>query len=205
MFKEELEYCDVPNCFRTLFLEKKDFFPIEEIRQFGYSKDSMGFFLKYDKFEELQQLSTFPNFNVSAKIFISPCDLPSGITLEEESLLSVSVFYGSVECFKFLLLNGAEVTSSVCVSAVKGGDLEIIQICELEHVDFSDCLQASVAYLRNDVADWLLQNFNVNSFQYVDCIKCLNFPAFTYLHAKGCEVCHPVGTDFDSLTSHVSS
>jgi hypothetical protein len=87
---------------------------------------------------------------------------------------------------------------------VKGGDLDIIQICEQEHGDFSDCLQISVTYLRNDVADWLLQNFTVKEFTYGDCIYSLNFAALAYLHAEGSEVLHPEDTDFDSLKANIS-
>jgi hypothetical protein len=160
--------------------------------------------LKYDKFDELQRLSTIANFDFSATTFISPCDLPPGKTMDKESLLSVSAFYGSVQCFKFLLLNGVTVTSSVCSSAVKGGELEIIQICEQEKGDFSDCLQPSVEYLRNDVADWLLQNFKVNEFTDEDCIGSLNFSALAYLHAQGGDIRNPGVAHFYSLRSHFS-
>jgi hypothetical protein len=197
IFHEKIISWDVPNCFRELFEKKKHLFPIDEIRQFGYPKNSIEYFLKADNFDELQRFSTFADFNFSATTFISPCDLLYGIELENKSLLSVSAFYGSVQCFKFLLLNFVEVTSSVCASAVKCGDLEIIQICEQEHGDFSGCLQPSVAYHRNDVADWLLQNFTVNRFTYEDCIKSLNFPALAYLHAKRGEISHQGGTDLE--------
>jgi hypothetical protein len=204
IFSKEFPSGEIPACFRALKEESKDLFPIEDIREFGYPKNSIGFFLKYYKFDELQQLSTFRNFNFSADTFISPCDLPPETSLNQESLLSISAFYGSVKCFKFLFMNGANVTSSVCVSAVKGGDLEIIQICEQEHGDFSKCLGASVSYLRNDVADWLLQNFEVNEFTFEECINCLNFAAFSYLHAKGGEDNHSVGTVIDSLIESIS-
>jgi hypothetical protein len=58
------------------------------------------------------------------------------------------VFYGWIECFKFLFLNHCEVSESVCESSVRGENLEIIQISEHEHGDFRKCLKENKTLLR---------------------------------------------------------
>jgi hypothetical protein len=187
-FTEKFWDNNYPTCFTPDPDRTEGKFPIEDIRRFGYDSSSIGFFLKFDKFDEIQQLSSLANFNFSSKTFITPCDLPHPTKLPSESLLSVSAFYGSIGCFKFIFLNGIPIRSSVCISSVKGGNLEIIQICELEHGDFSLCLSASVSYLRNDIADWLLNNFSVKKFTLEDCIRSLNFPALLYALSQGADV-----------------
>jgi hypothetical protein len=85
-------------------------------------------------------------------------------------------------------LNDAQIRSSVCQSAVKGGNFEIIHICEQNHGNFVDCLSASVIYQRNDIADWLISNFAVNAYRFTDCFHSLNFPGIYYLLAQGSDV-----------------
>jgi hypothetical protein len=195
---------NAPQCFADQFKKSKENFPIEDIRRFGYDKTSIGFFLKFDNFDEIQKLSTVADFDFFSPTFISPCDLPHPTTLNSESLLSVCAFYGSIECFKFIFLNGVPVLNPVCISAVKGGNLEILQICEQEHGDFSKCLPASVAYLRNDVADWIINNFKPQACHCKDSIQSLNFQALVYLCAQQNNIHETVQIFIDLLTLIIS-
>jgi ankyrin repeat protein len=176
----------VPNCFREGYGAED--FELEGVREWGYEGNSQGFIVKYDDFVGLRALSAHPLFKFDIEIFISPFDLPVDVKSQAQSLLSVSAFYGALKCFKFLLLNGCRVSASVCEFSVKGGSLEVIRISEQEGGDFTHCLPASVSYMRNDIADWLLQNFEVGKFSFADCIASANFACILYLLADEADV-----------------
>ena len=61
------------------------------------------------------------------------------------SLIKVSAFFGSVKCFKYLLMSGAEIDESICLFAIAGGCLDIIHILEQHSFKFDDCLEISIA------------------------------------------------------------
>jgi ankyrin repeat protein len=148
----------------------------------------LGGCLKFDDFESLQALSTHPKFTFEQEILISDYDLPYGTSPTNRSLLSVSGFYGALRCFKYVLLNGCWVSSSVSEFSIKEGHLEIIGISEAEKGDFRSSLGGAVRYMRNDIADWLLQNFEVEEFSLADSIESANFSSILYLLRKGANV-----------------
>jgi ankyrin repeat protein len=176
---EDLENWQIPKCFADRWAAGG--VQLNEIQEFGYEKDSVGFFLKFDDFARLQVQSTDGDFRFDGEICISPYDIRFDEENMEQSLLSVSAFYGAVVCFKFIYMNGTAISPSVCESSVKGGIDEIILICEREHGDFSKCLPIAVRYHRNNVADWLLMNFKVPMFSFFDCIQSTNFPCIFFL------------------------
>jgi hypothetical protein len=133
-------------------------------------------------------LSTHIGFAFESKIFISQIDLPSGSDPVEETLLSISGFYGAIKCFKFLFLNGANITSNVCKTVVKGGKSEILHIIERKKPLFEESLGSAIEYYRNDVADWLLNHFKVGYFSLKECFCSMNYPAMFYLLSQGIEV-----------------
>lgn len=195
---------NVPICFSSLFKTQRKSFPIEDIRNAGYEGSSLGHFLKFDDFDRFQSSSTVSNFDFHAQISLSPFALPYDTEPIEEppklELLAFAGFHRSVNCFKFIFLNGAAISASVCDWSVKGGDEEILQICELEHSDFSNSLPAAVSYLRNDVADWLLASFPVSSFCFGDCFPPMNLPAIFFLISETSEVNEiPISSNHNAL------
>jgi hypothetical protein len=151
----------------------------------GYEPGSLGYVLKYDDRESLIFLSMNPEFNFLAKIYLSDCDLAFGKKLKRPSLIAISAFYGSVRCFKFLLLNGYQMRPSICKNSIRGGNTEIISLCEQEHGDFSKCLPISVQFLRNEIADSLLTVNPVFRFSFNDCIPSMNVQGLCFLLENG--------------------
>jgi hypothetical protein len=174
-----LESWQIPQCFRDRYFAKD--FQLQEIRKYGYEQNSLGCFLKFDNLDSFQVRSTEPAFDYEQEISISVYDIPSHWTPPQQSILSVSAFYGSVACFKFIFLNGSRVSKSVTESSIKGGAEELIKICEREHGDFSECLPIAVEFYRNNIADWLLMNFDVSKFSFLECIESVNFPCILFL------------------------
>jgi hypothetical protein len=175
---------EVHVAFRSDFKTMGKSFPIEEIGCHGYAKNSVQFLLKYDLFEDFGFLAIDLNFNIFRDRYISPFDLPTKSEVEKESLLTIAAFYGSIRCFKFLVLNEMRMDQRTCKWSIKGGNCEIISICENEHGDFQQCLPIAVSYLRNTIADWLLQTVDHPGFSFKECIESFNVPAFFFLFAN---------------------
>jgi hypothetical protein len=167
-------------------------FPIGDIREFGYEKGTLEYFIKFDLFDGFQEIVTRGDFDFHSSSFISPLDLPANVDGTVESLLSFAGFYSSPQCFKYLFLSGLKITAEVTQWTVRGGNYDLIHLCELENGDFTKCLPTAVSYLRNDVADWLLMNFPVHDFTFKETIESANIPAILYLLQNGSDLNSPI-------------
>ena len=78
--------------------------------------------------------------------------------LKERKVQDFCAFYGAVKCFKFLLTNGFNVTPETMLSAVRGGNNEIIQICLNNGQTLEKMLISAVAYHHHDIVEYLIEN-----------------------------------------------
>jgi ankyrin repeat protein len=161
---------------------QRNCFSLEEIGQFSYVKFSMGYYLKYDDLDGLQLLTTIPKYDFNCTTFISDYDLPmQSFEVDLRPLLAVSAFYCSIKCFKFLVINDAIVSKSVCRSSVEGGHLELVRICEQLHGIFTNCLHHAIRYLHPQIAEWIFTNFPPQDYSLMSCIKSMNVVGLWFL------------------------
>ncbi|KAK8882515.1 hypothetical protein M9Y10_045157 [Tritrichomonas musculus] len=84
----------------------------------------------------------------------------------ELTLLEYSTFFGSIQIFKFLLLNGARLTPSLWIFAIHGQNPDIIHLLEEKKIQpldcsFKECLKESIkchyvnitSYILNSISD----------------------------------------------------
>lgn len=119
-----------------------------------------------DDVERLRVLSANPEFEIDKKIE-SPFLSPFYFLTNEYSLLSCAASFGSVECFKYLIQNGANYNNpqketQVSQYAMIGGSIEIIRICEQFNMNFEGTLQSSATFFRNDIFEYLHETKNQN-------------------------------------------
>lgn len=125
--------------------------------------DSLAECLKSDNIEAFQEYASAPDFDFNQ---IIPCTRfeDNYFSSKRPQLIDYAAYYGSIKCFKFLLLNHAELEYRVvdqltfpqCVIA--GGHLEIVRILEQNNCDFNKVLHIAAQYHRNEIFDWLVQN-----------------------------------------------
>ena len=60
------------------------------------------------------------------------------------SLIDFCCFFGSLKCFKYLLLNKCEITKKTLKYSIAGGNQEIINILKENGHSFEECLETSV-------------------------------------------------------------
>lgn len=109
------------------------------------------------------------NFNSASRIQ----SISSIVKGEPLTLIRFAAQNGSINCFKYLLLNHAEFTPSLLFYSVIGGNLEIVRIAHqkvMEHIQverpdlmeksrrslFKDALIQAIRYHHYSIFDWLL-------------------------------------------------
>ena len=81
-------------------------------------------------------------------------DLSSSI-----SLIDFCCLFGSLKCFKYLLLNKCKITKQTLKCWIAGGNKEIINILKEKSNKFEECLETSVKYHRSKLINWLNENY----------------------------------------------
>ena len=144
---------------------------LDSLIQFGFHKSSMEFCLKYDIFEEIESL--IMNNPDKRECEWSPFEWSE----KPKSLdfLSFSGFFGSLKCFRVLLLSGFVINKLVVSNVVCSGSRELFNIVsDLRLESFSGLHESSrfvhlsvVEYLVNQRADVNAKDTNVEFFDLI--------------------------------------
>ena len=126
--------------------------------------------IRNDDIEELQKLVAVNMFDPDKHFDISPFE-SSWILKFKPTAIQLAAFFGSVNCFKFLMLNYDHnlIYESTPLSyySVAGGNHQIIHLTEQINDDFSNVLNSSVIFHQYDIFEWLIENkINQNEYEY---------------------------------------
>lgn len=120
--------------------------------------------IQADNCDQIQTVHAQTNLSLSSKIPFASSQINDGIkhAWQMPSMLEYAAMQGSLDTFKYLLLNGAEITENLSSYAIRGGSYEIIHIVEKEgRIQFKDSdMITAVKYNRNNLADYLADNYN---------------------------------------------
>jgi len=153
---------------------------IKEVSEYGWEKESIGWMIKYDDEDMLLQKSSSPSFNWKEKIVWSPFEW--SFQPFSKQILAVAAHFGSLKCFKQILLHIDQISQPIFLSSISGGNNEIIHICSSSINDSFGIYSASLQYRRYELFDWLISKypqFNMNS---PECIFLMNLRAFFYVY-----------------------
>ena len=144
--------------------------------------------IRSDNIVSLQQISTYHNFDFNQKIVPSLYERFSFINHNNVSLIDYAAFFGSINCFKFLLLNGSDIKNTG-IYAIAGGNLEIFHICEKKNSLTYKSYEISIIFHQNNIFYYLYQN-KVHrpknlSHLGIQCIKSDNYEIFSFLEKEG--------------------
>lgn len=154
-----------------------------EYLDYGYEIGSLEYVIKYDKLEDLRNLSTNPKFNFNLEIRNSSFE-----SFFRGPLISFAAYFGSVNCFRYLLLNKAKIDEDTCAYAARGGNLEIIHLCMQNGGKFIEALNAAAEFHRHDIFNWILMHIGYEMIPLRDCISYGNYETYFYYFENGLDV-----------------
>jgi len=120
----------------SIFLWKKN----------GFLQDSIEYCIKYDDLLGLNRICSNAGFSLNGKVVWSPfewSEKPKSL-----SFLSVTAFYGSLQCFKQFLVLGCSIDQTSAVSSFCGANHDIIHICFPFIFSFADVLEVSLEFFH---------------------------------------------------------
>ncbi|OHT11937.1 hypothetical protein TRFO_18413 [Tritrichomonas foetus] len=136
-----------------------------------------------DDIESFQNYVSTSNADLNSIVKIDSYD--NKYIKENESFIEYAALFGSINIFKYLWMNNAEIIESDLPEyAVAGGCSDIIHLVE-EKLPFSSpmCLEAAVYCFRNDLIPYLFEisgsTFNYNALS--QSIASYNYSAFFYM------------------------
>jgi len=152
-FEEFMEKKTIP----IDFDEPINFFDdqLENKIQYGFIPSSIEYCLKYDDIDTLMSILQNNGVGNDGDVIWSPFEW----CLKPESFdyLSVSGLFGSIYCFKYLLLNGYSVDEMVIQNVIFGGKIDIIHQIIQSVSDFGGLLTKAAESCHFDLVKFFME------------------------------------------------
>ena len=150
--------------------------------------------IRRDSVEEFIAYINRNGISISTKIAPSPFETNSFLISQKSiSLIEYSAFFGSIQIYQYLKMNGAELTPSLWLYAIHSKNAELIHILESDNVnpksdDFDNeylgCFIESIKCHHNDFADYIETNFFIQEekHSYEEAIICNSIKYHNYIY-----------------------
>jgi len=122
------------------------------LTEFGFLPSSIEYCLKYDDIDVFRGLDTSSNVIINW----SPFEWSYKPTYLD--IFSVSAYFGSIHCFKHLMLNGFEIDDRTKLSSICGGSFEIFHLCHKNNFCRENSINFASAFNRNVILEHLIEN-----------------------------------------------
>lgn len=156
---------------------------------FNHSEDLCPYYkaIFHDDVDLLQNIIEHTNFDIQKAIKFPIFKLYNFFS--SPILLEYSAFYGSIRCFKYLLMKSNDVDYSQLLEyAVAGGNIEIIHITENMSHDLNilknvKLLYMAITFMHNELIEYIVDNYGVkiDGECYILCINNANYAAMIML------------------------
>lgn len=165
-------YFKVKKFIRSFYPDNIDKY--KEMRNYGKPNDILTNALRNDDIDSLQLLISKKLIDVTVEkvpFYIFEVFVPNGLT----NFIDYAAAYGSVKCFKYLLLNHCSIDLNTYKMAVFGGNVEIIKIVDQKANELDlfsdtelnnfikndskliDIIIPAIIKHRNDIFDWIFE------------------------------------------------
>lgn len=178
--KEINDFCPQNDEFDQIVSEyrKNNWYLYDDIMKNGFESNSPGYAIKNDDVELLRDITTNNDYDFNQMI--------GGEFFEtnKKSLITTAAYYGSINCFKFLILNKAKIDAATAEASIYGGNHEIIRLCQDEKVDCSSFISASIISHRDDLFEWANESCDCKQPSLYECASSINYRALLYYVGK---------------------
>jgi len=157
-FDDYVKTLKIPIMFHKEFFE--DLENVSRFFDYGFPTNSIEFCLKYDDLSSLKRFFEDPCFEKAQKIEWSPFEwalAPSG----KLNCLEFSGYFGSITCFKYLLMNGFSVDDCTTGVSTCSGSVDIYHICSRNMTDPKLAIQYSSMFNNVGILQNILESINL--------------------------------------------
>lgn len=132
-------------------------------RNEGLNPQSLAHSIIIDDVNKFQEICSKSNISYNSIIHHSFLDSNTFIEKSDLTLIEYSAYYGSLNIFKFLLMNSVTFSKKLPLYAVVGGNYEIIHILEKnDEIKFTqESIEIAVLFHRNELVEYLRENYNL--------------------------------------------
>ena len=174
-------------------LNVRNIIPYEgaDIHVFDFAdEETVGRAIFEDDIDLLQRIIAVHSNEGKEQIFQINHFFPKNSYLERSNAnrIEIAALFGSIKCFKYLMIIGDEINEDACKFAVSGGNNEIIHLCEQKGLQFEDCLLFSSMFHRFEIFEWLNMHFKYVEIPLVDLIRYYNEPLFYLYSMSGLDI-----------------
>ena len=153
----------------------------EENRKIGENDNYICKLIRNDLIDEFINYVNSKNIQLSTTIENSIYETNPLLNKKNPTLIEYSAFFGSIQIFKYLLLNKVEITESLLIYSIHGCNSELIHLLEenlnqISNYLYSKSISESIKCHHNDLADYFINNNqNNNEIVLYDGIKYYNY------------------------------
>ncbi|KAK8890285.1 hypothetical protein M9Y10_035058 [Tritrichomonas musculus] len=145
------------------------FHNFEEKRLEGENEDFICSLIREDSVEEFIEYVNRKSISVNSEITPSIFETnPFLIDNKNTTLIEYSAFFGSLQIFQYLVLNGAELKPELWLYAIHSRNAELIHLLENYGVKppngkYEKCLSESIKCHHNEIADYIENNYMIEN------------------------------------------
>ena len=161
--KDHKYYDESINKFQEL-LPLKDDNVHDVLRRKGQNEDEFACFIENDDIINFRKYFCLENHSPNDLIPYSKYLRHQFVNLEHcmPSLVEYAAFFGSIQIFKFLYLEGAKLTSNITFFAIAGGNYEIIHFLEENKFTFDEAdLKIAIQFHHDEIVEYIINNYDV--------------------------------------------
>ncbi|EAY18700.1 hypothetical protein TVAG_063050 [Trichomonas vaginalis G3] len=108
---------------------------------------------------------------------------------KKKNYLEQACKYGSVDCFKYLVSNGAVLSDDAPKLAATGGNITILQLIEGLGRNIVGIHQQAIKAHHNDVVEWLMDKYDfIKELNSAEILQTTNVTLFNYCMANNIDV-----------------
>ena len=132
----------------------------EEKRAIGENDCHLCELIRKDSIDEF--ITQIKKTNLSLNTVIERSIFETNLLLikNHPTLIEYSAFFGSIQVFKYLHINGAQITNSIWIYAIHGSHPEMIKYLEEKKIKCPiESVKESIKCHHNEIANYLINNF----------------------------------------------
>ena len=154
----------------------------------GINTNPMIYSLRFDKIDDFVKFTKTSQFKNDAKVMNCMYERCTFVN-EKPKMIEYAAFFGSIECFKYFILNCEDKSPGLLRFAVCSGNSEIIKTCcDLKSSTFLGTLGLSIEYHHQVISEWLIEAKNQTCNDQIsiqNCFRFCNFEMFIYMMKEG--------------------